>query len=105
MRDARTRSGPVLWFTPGGYVQVCGCVSGWRARPSAERAGRGRPRPLVRAVCGAWCCRVVMIAGGRGPGGASCLRAGGGRWGDRGWIHVWPGVAGCVLVLVRVRGA
>ena len=62
MRDARAPFGPCR-VVPRGCVQVCGCVPGWRARPWAKRAGRGRPRPLVRAVCGAWCCRVVMIAG------------------------------------------
>jgi hypothetical protein len=91
MRDARARSGLVLWFTPGGLCSglwLCARMAG------SSIGGAGGARSAAAASPGGlWgvmlpCCDDRRRAG---AGGVVPAR-GGGRWGDRGWVPVWPGL-------------
>jgi len=69
VRDARARSGPVLWFTPGGLCSglwLCARMAG------SSIGGAGGARSAAAALSGRLCgdsCRVVMIARNGGSGG------------------------------------
>jgi len=104
VRDARARSGPVLWFTPGGLCSglwLCARMAG----SSIGGAGGARSAPAA-SPGGLWgvmlpCCDDRRRAGAGGY--RACAR---GR--AVGWSRLGSGVAGvagCVLVRVSAPRA
>ena len=102
VRDARARSGPVLWFTPGGLCSglwLCARMAG----SSIGGAGGARSAPAA-SPGGLWgvmlpCCddrseRGVRGASGLRTAGGGEVIAAGFRCGRGGWLRAGAGAGG-----------